>query len=217
VKHAAVCLALAAPGCLIPPADGAAIPEPLAEQTRAAASEPFVVWDGEGHTGGAGWASCEKQRENGCEARLEPSKGAGRDGGLGLAFTARGPEWLGFGWNWFSWWPASAGTDITEYKTLSLWIKVAGEPGKTPEPFTVRLGLGGSALAGKDQTDIVALVDFEPAFADGGWHEVRLPLSAMLRGKGERFDTQRAWSFTLGAWNQGEREYRVFVDEIRFL
>jgi hypothetical protein len=217
VKRTTLCLALAAPACLVPPPHGAETPSAQQERTSSDAAAPFVVWDGEGHAGGSGWASCEKQRENGCEARLEPSAGAGRAGSVGLVFTARGPEWLGFGWNWFNWWPVTAGSDISGYKTLSLWIKVAGEPGKTPEPFTLRFGLGGSALGGKDQSDAVALFDFEPAFADGGWHEVRLPLSAMLRGKGERFDTQRAWSFTLGAWNQGERAYRVFVDEIRFL
>jgi hypothetical protein len=81
----------------------------------------------------------------------------------------------------------------------------------------VRFALGGSALAGKDATESIPLLDYAPSFADGQWHEVRLPIGPMLRGKGERFDTYKAWSFTIGAWNQGEREYEIFIDDVRFL
>ncbi len=181
------------------------------------ASAELIVWNGERpHDTGSGWASCEDERPGACEARLEAKAGAGTDGGVALHFAARGSEWLGFGWNWFGWWPADAGTDIANRKSLAFAIKVVGAPGKGPEPFTLRAALGGSARDGQDSTESIPIVDYAAGFADGRWHEVVLPMSAMLRGKGEQFDTYRAWSFTVGAWNQGERTYEVFVDDVRF-
>jgi len=208
--------------CLDPPlSPTTTIATPAAKQSPAAwaasTTEELVLWNGEpAHSGGDGWASCQNEREGTCEARLETSAGAGRDGGSALHFTARGSEWLGFGWNWFGWWPSDAGTDISERKTFAFAIRVVGEPGLAPEPFTINVALGGSARDGQDATLAIPILDHAPGFADGGWHDVALPISAMLRGKGERFDTWRAWSFTLGAWNQGERKYEIFVDDVRF-
>jgi hypothetical protein len=198
----------------LPPAarDGAAS---AAEHTTAEAADVLWVWTGEpGHDRGSGWGSCDEQA--GCSAELRAAPGAGRDGSVGLHFSAQGPEWMGFGWNWFSWWPKEAGTDISRRNSLALAIRVVGQPGQRPEPHTVKLALGGSALDGHDATEAIPVADFAPDFADGQWHDVTLPIGAMLRGKGERFDTQRAWSFTIGAWNQGERKYEIFVDDVRF-
>jgi len=192
--------------------DGAS---PAAEHTTAPAADVLWVWTGEpGHDRGSGWGSCDERA--GCTAELLAAPGAGRDGSVGLHFSAHGPEWMGFGWNWFSWWPKEAGTDISRRNSLALAIQVVAKPGQGPEPHTVTLALGGSAQGGHDATEAIPIVDFAPDFADGHWHDVTLPIGAMLRGKGERFDTQRAWSFTIGAWNQGERKYEIFVDDVRF-
>jgi hypothetical protein len=175
------------------------------------------VWSGDAPNERAqGWASCEKEKVPECVARLEARAGAGKDGSVGLRFEAQGPEWLGFGWNWFSWWPEGAGTDISHYKSVVFWIRVVGEPGMTPEPFTVTVALGGSARGGQDQTASVKIADYAPGFADGEWQKVAIPLEPLLRGEGEKFDTTRAWSITIGAWNQGERNYTILVDEIGF-
>lgn len=177
----------------------------------------LILWNGEAsHDSGAGWASCQNEREGTCKARLEELAGAGRDGGAVLHFSARGSEWLGFGWNWFGWWPEDAGTDISGRHTFAFAIKVVGRPGLAPEPFTLNVALGGSARDGQDATEAIPILDHAQGFSDGQWHEVNVPLSAMLRGKGARFDTYRAWSFTIGAWNQGQREYEIFVDDVRF-
>jgi hypothetical protein len=177
----------------------------------------LTLWNGEpSHDSGSGWASCQNEKEGTCEARLEKVAGAGRDGGTALRFSARGSEWLGFGWNWFNWWPSDAGTDISERETFAFAIKVVARPGMAPEPFTVRVALGGSGRDGQDATEAIPILDHAEGFGDGRWHDVDVPISAMLRGKGARFDTYRAWSFSIGAWNQGEREYEIFVDDVRF-
>ncbi len=203
--------------CLDPPLRPAAS---LAAPSVAAASPPLdelILWNGEpSHDAGAGWASCQNEHEGTCDTRLEKLAGTGRDGGTALRFSARGSEWLGFGWNWFGWWPADAGTDISNRKSFAFAIKVVGRPGMAPEPFTVRVALGGSARDGEDATEAIPILDHAQGFSDGRWHDVSVPISAMLRGKGASFDTYRAWSFTIGAWNQGQRQYEIFVDDVRF-
>ena len=209
-------------GCLEPPipansADESAAVTSKTAAAAAAAPAELIVWNGEtAHAAGSGWASCQDESAGACEAQLEALPGVGRDGGVALHFKARGSEWMGFGWNWFNWWPKDAGTDISERKSLALAIKVQGVAGKSPEPFTIKIALGGSARDGQDATQAIPFVDHSEDFADGEWHDVTLPIGAMLRGTGERFDTYRAWSFTVGAWNQGERQYEIFVDDVRF-
>jgi hypothetical protein len=203
------------PACIVPPG-GRELSSPAASSASTPAADVLWVWTGEpGHDGGSGWDSCQDERPP-CNTELRAVPGAGRDRSVGLHFSAQGPEWMGFGWNWYSWWPKEAGTDISRRNSLALAIQLVGEPGQRPEPHTVKIALGGSALDGHDATEAISIADFEPDFADGRWHDVTLPLGAMLRGKGERFDTQRAWSFTIGAWNQGERKYEIFVDDVRF-
>jgi hypothetical protein len=200
-----------APACA---ASAQASPSP-AQKPAAFSAKRVLVWDGEGTGSQAkGWASCQDKAP--CSATLEAKAGVGKDGSHGLEFKAKGPEWMGFGWNWFGWYPPTAGTDISKHKSLSLWIKISGEPGKKPEPHTVKVTLNGSSKGGKDETEAVALNEYEPSVADGEWHKVVVPLDPMLRGKGEGFDTFKTWSITIGAWNQGEREYVIFVDEIEF-
>jgi len=195
-------------------ASGASAP---AGERASDASDELVLWTGEpSHDPGSGWASCQNESEGTCQTSLEKLAGAGRDGGTALRFSAQGSEWLGFGWNWFGWWPSHAGTDISSRKTFAFAIKVVGEPGMAPEPFTLKVALGGSARDGQDATEAIPIVDHAEGFSDGRWHDVSLPISAMLRGKGAGFDTYRAWSFTIGAWNQGERKYEIFVDDVRF-
>ncbi|HEY3234898.1 MAG TPA: hypothetical protein VGJ84_09270, partial [Polyangiaceae bacterium] len=174
-----------------------------------------LVWDGEGTGKDAkGWASC--QEKTGCATSVEPKPKIGHNGTVGLEFKAKGPLWMGFGWNWFGWYPTTAGTDISKYKSLSFWIKVAGDPGKKPEPKSITVSLNGSSKDGKDETESVPLNDYSPGFTDGDWHKMVVPLEPMLRGKGETFDTAKAWAVTIGAWNPGEREYSIVIDDIEF-
>ncbi len=223
------------PACLVPPCpcvavtatapdsvalarDAASLPAGAVRGQELASAGGWLIWNGESaDERGSGWASCQDERSGACQTSLAAEAGAGRGGSAGLHFNARGAEWMGFGWNWYGWWPQDAGTDISQRKSLAFAVKVVGKPGKAPEPFTVKIALGGSALGGQDSTEAIPLVDYAPDFADGKWHDVTLPIGAMLRGKGARFDTQHTWSFVIGAWNQGEREYEIFIDDVRFM
>jgi len=200
----------AAPRCPVTAAPGPKVAAPFA------AGKPLLVWDGEGTSSPAkGWSSCQEGTP--CSTKLEAKPGAGHGGSVGLEFSAKGPEWMGFGWNWFGWYPATAGTDISPYKSLALWIKVDGAPGSRPEPETIKVTLSSSSRGGKDDTESVPINDYAPGFVDGQWHRVVLPLEPMLRGKGEAFDTSKVWALMIGAWNQGDREYTIQVDEIEFM
>jgi len=228
IRHAfpfALGLELVLPtGCVVRPCQCKCLVGQCPQTAQAASAErplasfapkALLVWDGEGTGAQAkGWASC--QQGSSCTTSVDVKPGAGHNGSNGLEFKAKGPEWMGFGWNWFGWYPPTAGTDISKHKSLDFWIKISGAPGKKPESYSVAVSLQGSSKGGKDETETLKIGDYAKGFDDGEWHKVVLPLDPMLHGKGESFDTSRAWSITIGAWNQGEREYTIQVDEIEF-
>jgi hypothetical protein len=204
-------MAQAAPNASTPAAASGASASPPA----ALSSKPLLVWDGEGTGAQAkGWASCQKEKS--CVRSLEVKPGAGHNGSTGLEFKAKGSEWMGFGWNWFGWHPASAGTDISKHKSLDFWIRVSGAAGKKPEADSVMVSLQSSSKGGNDETAQLPINDYAPGFTDGQWRKVSVPLEALRRGKGASFDTSKAWLIAIGAWNEGEREYTIQLDEIEF-
>lgn len=209
------CTLAAAPPATPSPA---AAPAPCESAAPAPfAAEPVLIWDGEG-TGAAakGWASCEDKTL--CAATLTTKAGAGRDGTTGLEFVAKGKKWAGFGWNWFGWWPDTAGTDISAHKSLRFWLRVTAEAGKQKPPAdTLRITLKGSSKGGKDTTAAVTVGDYAPKFLDGAWHEVVVPIEPLLRGEGETFDSEKVWEIDFGAWTMEECEYTLNLDEIAFL
>lgn len=206
--------------CQLPAA--AAAPCPTVAATAAPAPAPFaakplLIWDGEDPSAQAkGWASCEDKDV--CAATLVARAGAGHAGSTGLEFAAKGKKWAGFGWNWFGWWPDTAGTDISRYKSLRFWMKISAESGKKKPPAdTLRVSLHGSSKGGKDTTASVTVGDYAPAFLDGEWHEVVVPLEPLFRGEGETFDSEKTWEIHFGAWTMEECEYTLALDEITFL
>src|SRR5450432_663452 len=106
----------AAPGA--PPAGAGGTSAP-----SVGADDKALVWNGEGVGSSAkSWTGCGK-KDIPCKVTLTAVPGAGHNGSTGLRFHGEGPEWLGGGWNWFGWWPANGGSDVTAYKNLSLWFK----------------------------------------------------------------------------------------------
>jgi hypothetical protein len=204
-----------------------ALPKPTPNQESAPTSsatgpaalekQAAMVWDGEdADTRARGWAACEEKES--CLAQLTVKSGAGRNGSMGLELAAKGKKWIGFGWNWFGWWPDNAGTDISTYKSLRFWLKVSAEPGKQKPPReTLRVSLRGSSKGGKDATASVAVGDYAPALLDGEWHEIVMPLEPLFRGDGETFDNEKAWELDFGAWTTDECEYTLAIDEVAFL
>lgn len=206
-----VCVVAQAPAARPLPCEVAtAAPAPFAAQ-------PVLIWDGEDPSAQAkGWASCEEKEL--CAANLVAKPGVGRNGSNGLEFTVKGKKWAGFGWNWFGWWPDTAGTNIASYKSLRFWLKVSADAGKKkPPPETLRVTLHGSSKGGKDTTAAVPVGDYAPTFLDGEWHEVVVPLEPLLRGEGETFDSEKTWEIDFGAWTMEECEYTLALDEIAFL
>src|SRR5262245_43432969 len=130
VLYGSLLLAAAAAhsGCLCPPCPGegpSQPPEVLASGSR--------LGIGDGATGGVGangksWADCDKKPD--CKVTLEVKRGVGRNGSIGLQYSAKGPAWNGGGWNWFGWWPETSGTDIRAYGNLVFWVRLEA---KSPE------------------------------------------------------------------------------------
>jgi hypothetical protein len=190
---------------------------PAASAPAKSAAKATLIWDGEDPAVSAkGWASCDDKGL--CSAAVNVKPGVGRNGTNGLEFAAKGKKWAGFGWNWFGWWPDTAGTNISAYKSLRFWLKISAEPGKKKPPLdALRVTLRGSSKGGKDTTAAVPVGDYAPTLLDGEWHEIVVPLEPLLRGEGETFDSEKTWEIDLGAWTTEECEYKLVLDEIAFL
>lgn len=180
--------------------------------TKPNAAGELVIWDGDGAGAGAkGWADCTKKPS--CKAAAAPTPGVGRNGSTALKVTFEGPDWIGMGWNWFGWWPETAGVDISGYKNLKFWLRIEA---KTPEaaPELSALTVGMRCSNGKKDSESVALLPFAKDALDGKWHEVKIPLSEFTKGKGSAFDLRTAWEFNMNHWSGSPRNFEVFVDEI---
>jgi len=201
-------------GCVCPPceAPGAAAAKPV---PVVAVGSKLVIWDGEGGglEGGKGWADCDKKGPP-CKATLAPAPKAGKDGSTGLKFHAEGEGWQGGGWNWFGWWPETAGTDIRAYTHLSLWIKVNSKtPEQAPEPGALAFSLACST--GKKGTTAINLVKYEKNLLDGEWHQLTVPLTDLYVGKeGQEFDPATAWEFRLNHWAGSLRNFDLILDNV---
>jgi hypothetical protein len=205
---------LALGGCIIYGVDEAQ-PETSVKTASGQSVKKLMVWDGESGGNAGNWASCNKK--GACQADLQSSGGAGRDDSTGLKFHAVGADWLGFGWNWFNWWPTTAGTDSTKFKNLTFWVKVETEkPELGPDKDSLKVVLAGSGADQKDVSDEVSIESVVPEFADGKWHEVVIPLDKFFVDKGKKFDRSRVWEFRIGHFGLTAKNFTVFVDEIGF-
>jgi hypothetical protein len=198
-------------------AAGAKSAPPVAAPATPPPAGKLVTWDGEEKTAGKGWASCSKKGE--CKTSIDLDPKAGRSG-TGLKFHAEGPDWIGFGWNWYGWHPDNAGDNITSYKNLSFWIRVdAKDAASAPDPNSVMTWLSCSCKDKKEDersTAQVKIVDYAKDFTDGKWHEVVIPLAALFKDKGQSFDKTTAWEFDLGTWSESKRNFDIYVDEVGF-
>jgi hypothetical protein len=211
----ALCLAVSA--CIGPPPgakDSATAPGAGVTTTAAKpnADGVLVIWDGDGAGSGAkGWADCAKKPN--CKATAQPTPGVGRNGSAALKIHFEGPDWLGMGWNWFGWWPETAGTDISGYKNVKFWLRIeSASPELAPDLSAVSVGLRCSN--GKKDSEYVPLKPFAGEALDGNWHEVVIPISEFTKGKGAAFDPRTAWEFNVSTWSGSPREFTLYIDEI---
>jgi hypothetical protein len=226
----AVWTSLALAGCLRPDPSKAAATTPAAlppadEQRR-------MIWDGAGirarnvgtgrtarldfWDGGKSWASCDPKPN--CQATLVAKSGVGVDGinvdgAKGLEFHATGSGWAGSGWNWFAWWPPTAGTDLRPYRSLTFQIRVESKSSDAaPDPRSVVV-----RLACSNGTKITAgamVHKYDGRFDDGKWHKITIPIADLSRGEGAQFDWEKVWEFQLSTWSATARDFNVYIDKI---
>jgi hypothetical protein len=185
----------------------------------AAVAEPrVIVWDGDTHGNGAhGWAAPTDMPKTRSSVKDSPSVGFA--GTTGIEWHGEGPEWTGFGWNWFSWWPANAGTDISGYERLVFKLRaVAAKPTDLPALESLAVSLISSQGDGKKCTGSVDLAKYAPSdLLDSKWHPLSIPLKDMFAGeKADGFDRKTAWEFRLGEWSPISRSFTIFIDDIGF-
>ena len=127
-------------------------------------------------------------------------EGVGVNGTFGLRWHTEGKDWRGFGWNWYGWYPATAGSDISGYKNLIFWVREQCTNEKTMESLKdITVGLTASTKGEGENTETVKLGDYIESLADQKWHEVVIPLSDMIKGKGAKFDVKTCWELRVGA------------------
>jgi hypothetical protein len=203
-------------GCILAPranAPGAATETQAktgeAAPQAAAAGQKVTVWDGDAFGRNAkGWQECNQKPD--CKVSLAAEPTAGKTGS-GLKFHAEGMDWMGFGWNWFGYWPADAGTDISAAKVMTFNIKVQSQAW---DPKALTVGLRCSA--GKKESDSVTIAEFVQDLGDGQWHEVTIPLDRFTSGKGAAFDKKTAWELAIGTWSQTPQNLDVYLDDVAF-
>jgi hypothetical protein len=226
----AVWTSLTLAGCLRPglsrSVETTVAAQPAADEQR------LVIWDGarirprnvgtgrygriEFWDGGKSWASCDSKPK--CQATLVAKSGVGVDGinddaAKGLEFHATGSGWAGWGWNWFAWWPPTAGTDLRPYLSLTFQIRVESksrEAALDPRTVVVRL----ACSSGNKTTAPAMIQKYDERFDDGKWHKITIPMAHLARSEGRVFDWERVWEFQLSTWSATPRDFNIYVDRI---
>ncbi len=180
------------------------------------ASGKALVWNGEGIGSSAkSWTGCGK-KDVPCKTTFVALPGIGHEGSTGLRLHGEGTDWIGGGWNWFGWWPANAGYDISNFKQLTFWFRLeAKSPADAPDPGALSLMINAST-GDKKQSEAVILSKYDAKAFDGNWHQIVIPLSDFLTGKGSGFNAKNAWELGVSSWSNDEKNFNLYFDEIGF-
>lgn len=122
-----------------------------------------------------------------------------------------GPGRVWGGWNWANWRPEMA-RDFTSYARLGFQIRVqAVDTASHWENATIAL-----ASPSSDQPSVsVRIQDYEPAFMDGQWHRVTIPLASLTTTKtGTQFDLSATWELRISARGAGSKQFDIYLDRI---
>ena len=166
--------------------------------------------------GGGGWASCDSKPK--CQATVAAKLGVGiegikLDGAKGLEFHAEGSGWAGSSWNWFGWWPPTAGTDLSPYRSLTFKIRVESKSRDVAlDPRTVAVRLACSN--GHKSTAPAMVQKYDDRFDDGQWHKIAIPIADLGRGEGAQFDWEKVWEFQLSTWSAKPGDFSIYLDQI---
>jgi hypothetical protein len=173
----------------------------------------LAIWDSDKGEAGKGWTDCDQKPA--CKSVVSKTSAASAGSGdiAGLRWHVEGSGWAGMGWNWFGWWPETAGTDFTRYGSLTFQIRVVSKSADAgPDPAAVNAFLRCSN--GKKESAAVPVRNYAAQFADGGWHRVAIPIADLVQGKGASFDVTTAWELDLSHWSSASRDFDVYVDDI---
>jgi hypothetical protein len=174
-----------------------------------------LVWDGDEKGGNAKeWANCNLKE--GCKSTIKAAPGEGVNKSVGLEWHVEGKDWKGFGWNWHGFWPENAGTDISEFKNLTFFIRLRLDDKSAPPPEIKDLTVALACSTNKKETVQVPLIGYVENLVDQEWHEIVVPLVELQKGKGKDCDFTKAWEFRLGEYAMNPRNFTVFVDNIGF-
>lgn len=192
-----------------------AVPSDADTAMAVAAPGSLMVWDGD-RTGlsASGWTGPKNEPK-----KLGVFPNAGVDGSKGIVWQAEGSNWIGFGWNWFSWYPKDAGTDISAFQWLVFKLRlVAVNAGECAEPKSLIVTLSSSQGKEPRSTNGLNLTRVAPAdICDGQWHTLRVPLAELLLGSEARgFDQRKVWEFMFGHWSTDRRQFTAYLDDIGF-
>jgi hypothetical protein len=117
------------------------------------------------------------------------------------------------GWNWFGWFPETAGTDVGPYGSLTFQMRVVSRSADSaPDPASFAVFLRCSN--GKKESASVPVRNYAPQFADGRWHRVVVPFADLVQGKGAAFDARTTWELDFSHWSSRARDFDVYVDDI---
>jgi hypothetical protein len=169
-----------------------------------------IVWDGENETVGVGWVT-----SNGvCTVKSQSVESHSGKSAVQFKFKAAKveseSEWIGAGWNWVNWKVGPYGTDISDMKYFSFWLKAEGVVAE------MRFNLlcnGAPALdMPQHHTEKVAVSDYCTDWKDGKWHQVIVPLNGLIQPDG--FDARHVAEMQF--FNTGAGEGSFFIDDLAF-
>ena len=179
------------------------LPEKLEQAIEVVPARDLLVWNGDEAAKGGGFNWPEKA---GMTKPVPTNEGA-RAGKAALKFHLEATLTGGFGWNWHGWFPKDAGSDINSMAVLLFAIRVDG----AAKPTSLRVSLKSNNAKASKEADLLA---FCPAALDGRWHEVAVPLTAMLPG-GE-LDLAKTWEIVIAASAKTEMTCDILLDELGF-
>jgi len=196
------------------PGPGPASP-PAFNEAATSSAPKLLAWDGDStEARGGGWADCTSKPK--CRTSIEAGPGSGQNNSTGIKFHGEGSAWLGGGWNFFAWYPANAGFDVSNFRYFKFAVRVAAtNPQSAPDPLTLNVFLGCSGKKPKCASSTVLASEFSREdLLDGKWHQVVIPMSKLQNGS--EFDPKTIWEFDVGTWSENDRNFDLFFDNLTF-
>jgi hypothetical protein len=154
---------------------------------------------------GAGWT-------NPTTATIKSQTVEAHSGNTALEFKFKGSKkWLGAGWNWMGFKTGNVGTDASEMKNLTFWIKSKGKTGL----LQINLLCNGEILdTPEEHTAKVEVLKYCPQLLDGQWHEVVIPLADLKPAKG--FNPRIISEIHFGFMAEEGTDGSFLIDDIAF-